>query len=289
MPKIVLITGANGQLGQEFKALAKNYPHLTCHFFDKSSLDICNAEALKNTFDNIRPNYVLNCAAYTAVDKAEEEKELAFKINATAVGLIADLCAKYNSKLFHFSTDYVFNGEKNTAYTELDKTQAINIYGESKLAGEVLLSTYDNAIIIRTSWLYSSYGNNFVKSMLRLAENRKELSVVCDQIGAPTYARTLAEMLFENIVELGELGSETYHFSNEGIASWYDFAHAIFEISQKEIELYPIPSKDYPTPAKRAVFSLMDKTKIKSITKYNIPHWRDSLIDCLALIKENNE
>lgn len=289
MSEIVLVTGAKGQLGREFQVLSSNYPNLEFHYFDKSSLDIRDKDALQNAFQSIRPNYVLNCAAYTAVDKAETEQNLAYQINETSVELLAQICQAYNTKLFHFSTDYVFDGKKNIAYTEEDNVNPINVYGKSKLAGELKLQAYSNVIVIRASWLYSSFGNNFVKSMLRLAENRSELRVVSDQIGSPTYARDLAYICLENLNSLGEIGSATYHFSNEGVASWYDFAHAIFDLSEKNMKLYPIKTKDYPTPSERPVFTLLDKEKIKTVTKSTIPHWRESLEKCLQLLNENDE
>lgn len=289
MSEIVLVTGSNGQLGREFQVLSSSYPEFEFHFFDRITLDIQNQKILANAFQSIKPDYFLNCAAYTAVDNAEEAAETAFNINEIAVEKIAQLCQKYNTKLFHFSTDYVFDGKKNTAYNEEDTENPINVYGKSKLAGEKTLEKYPNAIVIRTSWLYSSFGKNFVKSMLRLAENRNELRVVSDQIGTPTYARDLAKMTLENLNKLGEIGTSVYHYSNEGVASWFDFAHAIFELSDKKITLYPIKTKDYPTPALRPLFTLLDKEKIHSVIKKNIPHWRDSLRKCLHEIKENDE
>lgn len=289
MSEIVLVTGSNGQLGREFQVLSSSYPEFEFHFFDRITLDIQDQKILTNAFQSIKPDYFLNCAAYTAVDNAEEAEETAFNINEIAVEKIAQLCQEYNTKLFHFSTDYVFDGKKNTAYNEEDIENPINVYGKSKLAGEKTLEKYPNAIVIRTSWLYSSFGKNFVKSMLRLAENRNELRVVSDQIGTPTYARDLAKMTLENLNKLGEIGTSVYHYSNEGVASWYDFAHAIFELSDKKITLYPIKTKDYPTPASRPLFTLLDKEKIHSVIKKNIPHWRDSLRKCLHEIKENDE
>lgn len=289
MAEIVLVTGANGQLGREFQVLSSSFPHLEFHFFDRSSLDICDKKAIENAFVSIKPNYVLNCAAYTAVDKAESEVEMAYKINETSVDWLANVSSDFNSKMIHFSTDYVFDGNKNNPYTETDPTNPINTYGQSKLNGEQKLSKYENALIIRTSWLYSSFGNNFVKTMLSLAENRSELSVVSNQIGSPTYARDLAQMVLENIEKLGKLGNNIYHYSNEGLCSWYDFAHAIFDISGKQIKLYPISTEDYPTAAKRAYYSVLDKSKIKSLVEEPIPYWRDSLKKCLEILKERNE
>ncbi|MEX2589150.1 MAG: dTDP-4-dehydrorhamnose reductase [Chitinophagales bacterium] len=289
MAEIVLVTGANGQLGREFQVLSAQFPHFEFHFFDHSILDISDKEALENAFVSIKPDYVLNCAAYTAVDKAESEQELAFKINSDAVELLAEVTQNFDSKLIHFSTDYVFDGNKNTPYSETDPTNPINVYGHCKLAGEKKLSEHPNALIIRTSWLYSSFGSNFVKTMLRLAENRSELRVVCDQLGTPTYAHDLAKMVLNNLTKLGELGNNIYHYSNEGVCSWYDFAHAIFDISGKDMKLYPVRTEDYPTAAARPIYTVLDKRKIKSLVENKIPYWRNSLKECIDLIKENNE
>ena len=286
----VLITGSNGQLGSEIKKLATNYSKLDFIFKDLPELDICNFEALQSFIIDYNINIVINCAAYTAVDKAEEDAEIAEKVNSNGVLNLVNALQTVNGKLIHISTDYVFDGNHFLPYKESDPVSPIGVYGETKRAGELAaLNSAIDAIVIRTSWLYSSYGNNFVKTMLRLGKQKEELGVIFDQVGTPTYARDLAKICLEilcggisvNISKNGNL----YHYSNEGVASWYDFAISIMELGGENCKLKPIRTKDYPTLEKRPHFSVLNKSKIKADFKIEIPNWRDSLKDCIEKIK----
>jgi len=278
--KTILITGANGQLGSELKELSKhfNYNFL---FTSKEELNIADNPLVETFFRNNKIDICINTAAYTAVDKAETESELAFKINSEGVKNLANACQKTDAKLIHISTDFVFDGSSSTPYLENNDTNPLNIYGASKLKGEEYALEV-NAIIIRTSWVYSTFGANFVKTMLNLTKTRNELSVIFDQIGSPTYAADLAQALLHicsNETYLSKKG--IYNFSNEGVASWYDFALAIFEIKNIDCKVNPILTLQYPTPAKRPHFSLLNKNKFKTDFNYTIPYWRDSLKICL--------
>jgi len=271
----ILVTGAGGQLGQELKSLAAEYSTPNWSFADSKALDITNESNVKDFIGAYTPNVIINCAAYTAVDKAETDKNGAFAVNVSGIQNLTAYAGK--ALIIHVSTDFVFDGTHFKAYDEADDTNPIGEYGKTKLQGEKLLQrVFENHIIIRTSWLYGTYGNNFMKTMLRLADSRSELSVVADQIGTPTYTGDLA-MAIVKIIDKGAVDRGMYHFSNEGVASWYDFAHAIFQIVGKEIKLTPIKSEAYPTPAKRPHFSVLDKSKIKAAIGMEIPHWRDSL------------
>ena len=292
---IILVSGKNGQLGKELQKLAISNQNFQFVFFDRDELNIADEQSLKNTFEKFSPSYFINCAAYTAVDKAETERELAYKINAEAVGNIARQCTQFNTKLIHISTDYVFDGKANQPYKEDDATNPVNYYGYTKLSGEELaIKNNSDTIIIRTSWVYSEYGNNFVKTMLRLMNERKEINVVNDQLGSPTYAKDLAEAIVEivNSEQLavnsspltGHRSNNIYHFSNDGIISWYDFAVAIKEIKQLDCIINPIPTSSYPTPAKRPAYSGLDKTKIVSTFNIELKNWKESLQQCLALL-----
>jgi dTDP-4-dehydrorhamnose reductase len=288
----VLVTGSNGQLGSEIKKIAENYKASKFFFKDLPDIDICNFNELQSFIVNNKINAVINCAAYTAVDKAEEDKELAQKINAEGVSNIVKALKKLNGKFIHISTDYVFNGNSYLPYLESDEVSPIGIYGNTKRDGELAVITSEiDAIVIRTSWLYSSYGNNFVKTMLRLGENRDELGVIFDQVGTPTYARDLAivclEILFNKTFDTISSKGKLYHFSNEGVASWYDFAKAIMFYSNVTCNVKPIQTKEYPTPAKRPYFSVLNKTKIKNDFGITIPYWRDSLEECILKLNEN--
>ena len=285
----VLITGSNGQLGSEIRELAANYKKLDFIFKDLPELDIYNIDALEKFIINHKINAVINCAAYTAVDMAEDNVEIAKKVNSIGVSNIINILEKVDGKLIHISTDYVFNGNHFMPYNESDSVSPIGVYGETKREGELaVINSVLDAIVIRTSWLYSSYGNNFVKTILRLAKQKEELSVIFDQIGTPTYARDLAKTCLEilcggisvNISKNGNL----YHYSNEGVASWYDFAISIMKIGGKNCKVKPIQTKDYPTLAKRPQYSVLNKSKIKTDFKIEIPHWRDSLKDCIEKI-----
>ena len=282
----ILVTGVYGQLGSELKELTGNYPDGTFLFTDVDSLDITNEAAVQDYFQEKQPTFVVNCAAYTAVDKAESDRELARKINAIAPGILAKAAKNTGAKIIHISTDYVFNGQAFQPYTEADSVEPTGVYGETKLEGEQqCLNENPDSIIIRTSWLYSSYGNNFVKTMMRLGAERDSLNVIFDQVGTPTYAGDLAGAILSIIEttekEQGKFVPGIYHYSNEGVASWYDFAKAIFEITEIACTVNPILTKDYPTPAKRPHYSVLNKSKIKDTFDIKIPYWRDSLHLCI--------
>jgi len=286
----VLITGSNGQLGSEIKELAANYKKVDFVFKDLPELDICNFNLLQSFIIDNKINAVINCAAYTAVDKAEEDSIIARKVNYEGVLNIVNALQTVNGKLIHISTDYVFDGNHFLPYKESDPVSPIGVYGDTKRAGELAVtnSTIDS-IVIRTSWLYSSYGNNFVKTMLRLGNEKENLGVIFDQVGTPTYARDLAKTCLEiltgvNSVKISKNGN-LYHYSNEGIASWYDFAISIMELGGENCKVKPIQTKDYPTLAKRPHFSVLNKSKIKTDFKIEIRYWRDSLKDCIEKIK----
>ena len=283
---VVLVTGANGQLGQSLQFIAKNYPKLHFVFCSSSNLDITNLESCQAVFLKIKPNYCINAAAYTAVDKAESEPEKANLINVIGPKNLAAVCKEFSSVLLHISTDFVFDGSKNIPYNETDIPNPTGVYGQTKLDGEkAIQAVFENYYIIRTSWVYSQFGNNFMKTMLRLASERDSISVVNDQIGTPTNAVDLAECLVKIIchTELVEVQQPTtdnfgvYNFSNEGQCSWYDFAKEIFKINKIEIDLKPIPTSSFPTPAKRPKYSVLDKTKIKSTFLVEIKNWELSL------------
>lgn len=284
----ILVTGANGQLGSELNVLSKQQLKDKFFFTDVEQLDITNHEAVKTYLIENKINTIFNCAAYTAVDNAEDNFELSNKINHLAVLNFAILAKELNIKLIHISTDYVFDGEKNTPYNEGDTPNPQSVYGETKLAGEnaIIKIAPQNTVIIRTSWVYSSFGKNFVKTMLRLSNDRDEISVISDQVGSPTYAKNLAEAILILNSNLENNVPDIVHYSNEGVCSWYDFAKAIFEIKKINITINSIESSAYPTKAKRPFYSVMNKEKIK--IKYNIkvPYWRDSLKQCLNIIIE---
>jgi dTDP-4-dehydrorhamnose reductase len=282
----VLITGSNGQLGSEINDLAVNYKNVECIFKDLPELDICNINALETFITDHQITAVINCAAYTSVDKAEEDANTAELVNSIGVSNIINAMLKVNGKLIHISTDYVFDGKSYIPYTELDSVNPNGVYGLTKRSGElaVIRSSID-AIIIRTSWLYSAYGNNFVKTMLRLGNEKDEIGVILDQIGTPTYARDLAKVCLEIISkpaseQISKNGS-VYHYSNYGVASWYDFAIAIMELGNINCKVNPIQTKDYFTLAKRPQYSVLNKSKIKKDFNINIHYWRDSLKDCI--------
>ncbi|MEO8710610.1 MAG: dTDP-4-dehydrorhamnose reductase [Parafilimonas sp.] len=286
---ITLVSGKNGQLGKALQDVASLHQDIQFIFFDKEELNIADEQAMVSIFKKYAPSFFINCAAYTAVDKAETEQEKAFRINAEAVGNIAKQCHQFNTKLIHVSTDYVFDGKGEKPYKEDDETNPVNYYGYTKLKGEEFaLKNNANTIIIRTSWVYSKYGNNFVKTMLRLMNERKEINVVNDQFGSPTYAKDLAEAIVEIAnCQLSAVHGEQfgiYHFSNAGIISWYDFAVAIKELRQLVCTVNPIPTSAYPTPAKRPAYSGLDKTKIANTFDIEIKNWRESLQDCLKLL-----
>ncbi|MEH0158151.1 dTDP-4-dehydrorhamnose reductase [Limibacter armeniacum] len=277
--KKILVTGADGQLGSELKLLAADLP-FHFDFTDHTHLDITNAQEVSAYFQKSHYNYCINCAAYTAVDKAESEQDTATKVNVTGASLLAQSCHESGTVLIHISTDFVFDGKNHKPYQETDIAAPISVYGVTKWQGEeAVRNVSDKSFILRTSWLYSTFGGNFVKTMLRLAETRNELSIIADQIGTPTYAADLAKAIMQ-IIESGATEYGTYHFSNEGVASWYDFAQAIFELKQLPVKVNAIPTEQYPTPARRPHYSVMDKSKIKQLG-VETPYWRDSLKACL--------
>ncbi|MFW0737274.1 dTDP-4-dehydrorhamnose reductase [Flavobacterium sp. T12S277] len=273
----ILVTGANGQLGSELSVLSVFYPEFEWIFADRTKIALDDLELLKDQLNEIKPDIIFNCGAYTAVDKAETERELAFTINHLAVELIAKYTFKNSVKLIHISTDYVFDGSSSSALNEEAETNPINVYGESKLAGEIAcLRENPDSIIIRTSWVYSKFGNNFVKTMQRLMQERDTINVVNDQIGSPTYAADLAQAMVD-IVRSSNWIPGIYNYSNEGEISWYEFALSIKELRGYNCNVSGISSSSYPTPAKRPEFSLLDKKKIKEIYNVSVPDYKESL------------
>ncbi len=277
----ILITGANGQLGTELhEILEREFPGQTL-YTDVQELDLTNAKAVDSYVANNEITHIVNCAAYTAVDRAEEEKMLCAAVNTDAVKNLAMAADANGAKIIHISTDYVFDGTNHRPYRESDKVNPISQYGTTKRKGEtLLLALAPQAIIIRTAWLYSAHGNNFVKTMLRLADSQPEIKVVCDQIGTPTFARDLARAVVK-VLQSHQWVPGIYHFTDEGAASWYDFAKAIFRIASKDVKVTPIPTEDYPTPASRPSYSILDRTRIKATYGIEIPHWEEALADCL--------
>ena len=278
---VVLVTGANGQLGQAIEFISGNYPEINFVFCDSSELDITNKENCREVFIKYKPNFCINTAAYTAVDKAESEPQKAHLINVIGPTNLAETCKEYGSILLHISTDFIFDGNQTKSYIEIDTPNPSSVYGQTKLDGEkAIQDILKQHFIIRTSWIYSQFGNNFMKTMLRLASERESLSVVNDQTGTPTNAVDLAEVLIKIISSNSQLLTSNfgiYNFSNEGHCSWYDFAKKIFEINNIKIDLIPIPTSSYPTPAKRPIQSVLDKTKIKSVFCVIIDCWDESL------------
>ena len=280
----ILVTGANGQLGKSIRKVFSGDPSLEVIYTDVAELDITDREEVDHFIRENKLDFIINCAAYTAVDKAEKDDLRAAAINTGAVGNIAQAAARHKVKVIHISTDYVFNGENYRPYEENDEPYPRSIYGRTKLEGEGILTSFcTKSLIIRTAWLYSEFGGNFVASMLRLASERPSLNVVSDQIGSPTYAGDLAEAI-HHIIKHDKWLPGIYHYTNEGVASWFDFSKAIFEIAGKKVEVNPIPSSQYPTPAKRPLYSVLGKMKIKNTYGVKIPYWRDSLKKCLALM-----
>jgi dTDP-4-dehydrorhamnose reductase len=286
--KKILVTGANGQLGSELKELSSYYSQFEWVFADRSVLDLSDLNLITTVLDSLQPQIIINCAAYTAVDKAETETELADLLNHQAVAVLAQWSESHDCRLVHISTDYVFDGNSSTALTEEAPTGPINVYGQTKLAGELAcMRENPEAIVIRTSWVYSGFGNNFVKTMSRLMQERDQLSVVNDQIGSPTYAADLAQAIL-TIITHPNWQAGIYHFSNEGEISWYEFALAIQEIGGFNCAVSGIPSSDYPTPAQRPHYSLLDKSKIKNTFGVVVPDYRESLKTCIELIRINS-
>lgn len=282
----ILVTGSNGQLGNEMRILSRYSKH---HYIltDIQELDITNIEALKKIVKDNNINVIVNCAAYTAVDKAEDDIETADLINNKAVSNLAIVCKEVDATLIHISTDYVFQGDKTIPYGEMEPTDPLGVYGRTKLAGEVAIAKSGcKSLIFRTAWLYSAFGNNFVKTMLKLTAEKEQLSVVFDQVGTPTYAGDLAGLIYHIVENNKYIGNEgVYHYSNEGVCSWFDFAHEIVQISgNTKCTIQPCYSDQFPSKVKRPNFSVLDKTKVKQTFEISIPYWKDALIKCINKI-----
>lgn len=287
--KKILVTGGNGQLGNELRLVAESFPPFECIFTDISELDICNSEAVNAFVEKNEIDAIINCAAYTAVDKAENEEQKAFEINSKAPGYLAQAIEKRGGTLIQISTDYVFPGNACEPISEDCPTQPVSAYGRTKLAGEdAARQACKNTVIIRTAWLYSKFGHNFVKTMIKLGREKESLGVVFDQVGTPTYAHDLAQAIMQ-ILAKGTVPG-IYNFTNEGVTSWYDFTVMIHKYAGiKSCKVLPIHTADFPTPAKRPHYSVLDKTKIKDTFGINIPYWTDSVKECVeALLKQEN-
>ena len=286
----ILVTGANGQLGWELGQLANSYPAFKFVFVDRSQLDLSFPETFEKMIHSIAPDCIINTAAYTAVDKSETEKELAFTVNATAVQELARISKGLAIPFITYSTDYVFNGEATQPYLSSTKTDPVNYYGSTKAAGETLaVEANEQTIIIRTSWVFSSHGNNFVKTMMRLMKERENLNIVADQKGRPTYAKDLANATMQmiEVMNAGKTMNGVYHFANTGETTWYDFAAKIKANAGLDCTLNPIETKDFPTPAKRPSYSVLDTSKIEEALSLSIPHWEDALASCMKEISAN--
>ena len=287
----ILVTGSTGQLGRSIQSIALDYPDYEFVFANRQQLNLSNETSLAKFFGYNTFDIVINCAAYTAVDNAEAEPGLANQINHLAVRQLANMAKQQNAKLIHISTDYVFNGKQYRPYLETDEVAPHGVYGQTKLSGEQAIQNTlkNNAIIIRTSWMYSEYGNNFVKTMLKLGQERDSLNVIFDQVGTPTYAKDLARNIM-SIVQSQEFDQADFttnvvHYSNEGVCSWYDFAKTIFELANIQCHVNAIETKDYPTPAKRPYYSVLNKDKIKKMYYLVIPYWKDSLKQCVIALQ----
>lgn len=285
MNKKILVTGSDGQLGNEIRFLSEGKT-LDFLFTDINDLNVTNEVEVATFFERHKPDICVNCAAYTAVDLAEDEVEKAYLINEKAVTNLANHCNDHGTTFYHISTDFVFDGAKNTPYVEGDPANPISVYGQSKLKGEqAAFDLNPDTVVLRTSWLYSSFGKNYVQTMLNLSKSRNQLSIIFDQIGTPTYARDLANtilLMIEN--DYHPDGNRIFHFSNEGVASWYDFSHEIFRIKNISVDLKPIETFEYVTKAKRPAYSVLNKSKIKKELGIAIPHWKESLESCLSRI-----
>ncbi len=283
----ILVTGTNGQVGSEIKTLSENYDY-NFFFTTRENLDITNTKEVKNFIESNNINTIINCAAYTAVDKAETDVDNADLVNRKAVKKLAKISEELNIKLIHISTDYVFDGKNFKPYTEEFQTNPNSIYGKTKLDGEkeMIKINPKNSIIIRTSWVYSSFGNNFVKTMIKLGKEKDELGVIFDQVGTPTYARHLAKTILDIIPNIKNEKVEIYNYSNEGVLSWYDFAKEIMKMAKITCKINPIETYQYPTPAKRPHYSLLNKSKIKKEFNIEIPYWKDGIDECLRALGE---
>ncbi|MEO5682370.1 MAG: dTDP-4-dehydrorhamnose reductase [Chitinophagaceae bacterium] len=292
MPQpVILVTGANGQLGMEIRSLSVLYPAFRFAFSDREDLPIHSFEKVQQYFEKVLPSFCINCAAYTAVDKAETEKEMAMLVNGEAVGVLATVCKSFDTKFIHISTDYVFDGSATVPYREDHIPDPVNYYGATKLSGEErCFENNSDGMVIRTSWVYSEYGNNFVKTMIRLMKERNSLNVVNDQLGSPTYAADLARLIL-TIVEESHSATKKwlpgiYHFSNEGVISWYDFAVAIKNLTQSACVVNPVPSSMYPTAAKRPAYSVFNKEKIKTAyPQVQYKEWMTSLSEAIERLQ----
>jgi len=291
----ILVTGANGQLGQSLHKISSSYSEYQFTFVQRNELDLSQTQSIAGYFESHHFDYIINCAAYTAVDKAEEENTLAEQINYLAVKQLAEIAKAQQTALIHISTDYVFDGTQYRPYVENDTVSPQSVYGASKLKGEQALQAVSpKGCIIRTSWVYSEFGKNFLKTMLMLGEQRDALNVIFDQVGTPTYATDLAQAIMQvvsqdSVSDTLKKSLEIYHFSNEGVCSWYDFSSAIFSLSGINCALSPIETKDYPTPAKRPHYSVLNKAKIKQDYALNIPYWRDSVQGCLTALLQDEK
>lgn len=286
----ILVTGANGQLGWELGQLVNSYPAFKFVFVDRSQLDLAFPETFEKIIQSIKPDCIVNTAAYTAVDKSETEKELAYTVNATAVQELARISKVLSIPFITYSTDYVFDGEANQPYLSSTKMDPVNYYGSTKAAGETLaMEANEHTIVIRTSWVFSSHGNNFVKTMMRLMKERESLNIVADQKGRPTYAKDLAIATMKMIEALhaGKTMNGVYHYANTGETTWFDFAAKIKAIAGLTCALNPIETKDFPTPAKRPAYSVLDTSKIEEALSVSIPHWEDALANCMKEINAN--
>ena len=284
----ILVTGSNGQLGWELGQLAKSYPAFKFVLVDRSQLDLSFPETFEKMIHTIKPDCIINTAAYTAVDKSETEKALSYTVNATAVQTLASICKKLAIPFITYSTDYVFDGEATQPYASSTKVDPVNYYGSTKAAGETLaMEANEDAIIIRTSWVFSSHGNNFVKTMMRLMKERANLNIVADQKGRPTYAKDLAMATMKMIeaMNAGKSIKGVYHYANTGETTWFDFAAKIKAIAGLDCALNPIETKDFPTPAKRPAYSVLDTSKIEEALSIAIPHWEDALANCMKEIE----
>lgn len=282
----MVVFGASGQLGQCIKNVAHLKGITTIEFPNETEANILDTDGLNKIFEKYKPAYAINCAAYTAVDKAEDDVELAEKINKTGAENLAIQCKTHGAVLVHISTDFVFKGDVAKPLTEGDEAKPISVYGQTKLDGELAVAAILNEhFIIRTGWLYSEYANNFVKTMLKLGGERDELKIIADQVGTPTYAIDLASFIL-HIINSESKAYGTYHYSNEGVTSWFDFARAIFDVSATKVKAIPIRTDEYPTRATRPGYSVMDKSKAKQIFNIEIPYWRDSLISCISKLQQ---
>lgn len=284
--KKILVTGANGQLGKELRDIAQRYPAFEFLFLSREDMPIHHFELVRRFFSQFKPDFCINCAAYTAVDRAEAEKDLAHLINAEAVGVLSSVAAAAGCRFIHISTDYVYPGNATIPYMETDEVKPSSVYGKTKLEGEQAALQNDSmALIIRTSWVYSVYGNNFVKTMMRLMKEKTSINVVDDQIGSPTYAADLAECIMK-IISYPDWNPGIYNFSNQGTVSWFEFAEEIKRILGSDCVVNPIPTSEYPTPAKRPSFSVMNKDKICSTFNIQLKPWKESLQQCMLLLKQ---